>query len=75
MARTVLPGRPYALGAVWDGRGVNFSLFAADATKVELCLYESDAPNARVEKLALPDVLGHVWQGYVSGVRPGQLYA
>ncbi|HEX8730228.1 MAG TPA: glycogen debranching protein GlgX [Ktedonobacterales bacterium] len=75
MARTVLPGRPYALGAVWDGRGVNFSLFAANATKVELCLYESDAPNARCEKLALPDVVGHVWQGYVTGVRPGQLYA
>jgi glycogen operon protein len=75
VARTVLPGRPYPLGAVWDGRGVNFSLFAADATKVELCLYESDAPTARAEKLALPDVLGHVWQGYVSGIRPGQLYA
>ncbi len=75
MARTILPGRSYyPLGAIWDGRGVNFSLFAEHAAKVELCLFESDAPDAPVETLALPDVLGHVWQGYVAGVKPGQLY-
>ena len=33
-------GRPYPLGATWDGLGVNFALFSANATKVELCLFD-----------------------------------
>lgn len=33
-------GLPYPLGATWDGLGVNFALFSANATKVELCLFE-----------------------------------
>ncbi len=36
----VREGRPYPLGATWDGRGVNFALFSANATKVELCLFD-----------------------------------
>src|SRR5919112_1012285 len=36
----VLEGRPYPLGATWDGLGVNFALFSANATKVELCLFD-----------------------------------
>ncbi len=44
----IWPGRPYPLGATWDGAGVNFALFSEHATKVELCLFDSvDAP-ARV---------------------------
>ncbi len=35
------PGRPYPLGATWDGGGVNFSIFSEHATKVELCLFDS----------------------------------
>jgi pullulanase/glycogen debranching enzyme len=31
---------PYQLGATWDGLGANFSLFSANATKVELCLFD-----------------------------------
>ena len=34
------PGRPYPLGATWDGRGVNFALYSENATKVELCLFD-----------------------------------
>ena len=37
----IWPGHPYPLGATWDGAGVNFALFAENATKVELCLFES----------------------------------
>ncbi|HRA88193.1 MAG TPA: hypothetical protein PK992_08990, partial [Planctomycetaceae bacterium] len=39
----VWPGRPYPLGATWDGNGVNFALFSAHATRVELCLFDSIA--------------------------------
>ena len=53
MARPCLPGKPYPLGATWDGTGVNFALYSENATKVELCLYdgrsrrESDRINCR----------------------------
>ncbi len=36
------PGRPYPLGATWDGEGVDFALFAGDALLVELCLFDDD---------------------------------
>ena len=43
----VWPGSPYPLGATFDGRGVNFALFSANAEKVELCLFDAaDAPIA-----------------------------
>jgi glycogen operon protein len=34
----VWPGTPFPLGATWDGRGTNFSLFSEKAKGVELCL-------------------------------------
>ena len=38
----VQEGRPFPLGATWDGLGVNFALFSANATKVELCLFDAE---------------------------------
>jgi len=66
-------GKPEPLGATWDGDGVNFALFSANATRVELCLFE---PGALQEgtRLELPVRSGDVWHGRVSGLRPGQLY-
>jgi isoamylase len=72
MARRVLPGRPYPLGATWTGRGTNFSLYSAGATEVELCLFDPD--GAETDRLRLREVDAHVWHGYVPGVRPGQHY-
>ena len=42
----IWPGKPYPLGATWDGAGVNFSLFSENATKVELCLFDGTAGTA-----------------------------
>jgi isoamylase len=66
-------GSPLPLGAVWDGKGVNFSLFSTHATAVELCLFE---PTGRREtaRIALPRRTDQVWHGYVADIRPGQLY-
>ena len=47
----VWPGRPYPLGATWDGAGVNFALFSEHATKVELCLF--DSPDADQKETAV----------------------
>lgn len=72
--RRVWPGKPYPLGATWDGRGVNFALYAENATKVELCLF--DSPNARQEseRIPLPEQSDLVWHVYLPDVPPGQLY-
>src|SRR5690242_10317243 len=71
--RTVWPGKPWPLGATWDGFGVNFSLYTEHATGVELCLFEEPNKPER-ERIRLPEVTAHVWHGYLPGVRPGQLY-
>jgi glycogen operon protein len=66
-------GAPSPLGATADGRGVNFALFSAHATRVELCLF--DAPDGReTARITLPEYTNEVWHGYVPGLAPGQLY-
>ncbi|MGL5911981.1 MAG: glycogen debranching protein GlgX [Phycicoccus sp.] len=67
----IWPGKPYPLGATYDGPGVNFALFSEVAEKVELCLVDDDGAETRVE---LPEVDGFVWHGYLPGVLPGQRY-
>jgi glycogen operon protein len=67
----VWPGSAYPLGATYDGMGTNFSLFSEVAERVELCLFEPDGAEQRIE---LPEVDGFVWHGYLPGVGPGQRY-
>jgi pullulanase/glycogen debranching enzyme len=69
----VWPGRPYPLGATWDGVGVNFALFSEHAQRVELCLFD---PRARreSERLDLREQTDQVWHGYLPDAHPGQLY-
>ncbi|MFV1964517.1 MAG: glycogen debranching protein GlgX [Pirellulaceae bacterium] len=70
----VWPGNPSPLGANWDGKGVNFSLFSEHATRVELCLF--DSVEAREETVCIPlrEQTDLVWHCYLPDVRPGQLY-
>ncbi|MBK1658479.1 glycogen debranching protein GlgX [Paracraurococcus ruber] len=67
-------GSPFPLGATWDGLGVNFALFSANATKVELCLFD-DAGETELERLELPEYTDEVWHGYLPEARPGTIYA
>ncbi|NIP90281.1 MAG: glycogen debranching enzyme GlgX, partial [Gammaproteobacteria bacterium] len=66
------PGMPRPLGATYDGRGVNFALFSAHATRVDLCLF--DASGTGTAHITLPEYTDEVWHGYVPGLSPGQLY-
>ncbi len=66
-------GLPYPLGSTWDGRGTNFALFSANATKVELCLFDSQGTR-EIERIALPERTEDVWHGYLGDVVPGQIY-
>ncbi|WP_092496790.1 glycogen debranching protein GlgX [Faunimonas pinastri] len=66
-------GRPYPLGATWDGLGVNFALFSANATKVELCIFDNDG-ETELERVELPEYTDEVWHGYLPDARPGTVY-
>ena len=70
----IWPGHPYPLGATWDGAGVNFALFAENATKVELCLFDSAASTQEQHKITLKEYTDKVWHAYLPDVLPGQLY-
>ncbi len=66
-----LPGSPLPLGAVWDGEGVNFALYSAHATGVELCLFDDEGGETRVP---LRHQTALVWHAYLPGARPGLRY-
>jgi isoamylase len=70
MSRAAWPGRPFPLGATWDGEGTNFSLFSENAERVELCLFEGDAE----ERIAVGERTAFHWHCYLPGVGPGQCY-
>jgi isoamylase len=65
------PGRPYPLGAAYDGAGTNFSLFSEVADRVELCLFDEEGSEQR---LRLEEIDAFVWHAYLPGVVPGQRY-
>lgn len=65
------PGKPYPLGATYDGSGTNFSVFSEVAEKVELCLFDDEGRETRV---CLPEVTAFCWHGYLPGIEPGQRY-
>jgi glycogen operon protein len=67
----VWPGAAYPLGATFDGTGTNFAIFSEVAEKVELCLFDDDGTEQRVQ---LPEMDGFVWHAFLPGVQPGQRY-
>lgn len=69
----VQEGKPFPLGATWDGLGVNFAIFSANATKVELCLFDDDG-ETELERIELPEYTDEVWHGYLPTARPGTVY-
>lgn len=66
-------GSPFPRGATWDGKGVNFSLSSAHATKVEVCLFD-DNGERELRRLELPEYTNEIWHGYVPGVGPSTVY-
>ncbi len=70
-ALAVWPGEPYPLGASFNGEGTNFALFSEAAECVELCVFDDDGAETRIE---LPETTGFVWHGYLPSIMPGQRY-
>ena len=69
----VREGLPFPRGATWDGAGVNFALFSANATKVEVCLFDQKGEQ-EIQRIPLPEYTDEIWHGYVPDIGPGTLY-
>src|SRR3954469_5991995 len=67
------PGKPDPLGATWDGLGVNFAVFSANADGVDLCLFDPSG-RRQVARFALPECTDEVWHGYLPDAKPGLVY-
>ena len=70
----IWPGKPYPLGATWDGSGVNFALASEHAEAVELCLFDPDEPSREIRRVRMPEVTDRVFHVYLPGLGPGTLY-
>ncbi|MGQ0622298.1 MAG: glycogen debranching protein GlgX [Panacagrimonas sp.] len=72
-ADRLLPCAPYPLGAQWDGRGTRFAVYAGQAEKVTLCLFDASGRH-ETARLAMPECTDGVWHGHLPAAHPGQLY-
>lgn len=70
---TVWPGKPYPLGATWEGEGVNFALFSEHAEKVELCLFDAKGRH-EIQRIRMLEQTDQIWHCYLPEARPGWLY-
>ncbi|GAB2537636.1 glycogen debranching protein GlgX [Rufibacter soli] len=68
------PGSPFPLGATWDGNGVNFALYAQNATGVDLCLFDSQDAPQESSLIKMRERSYEVWHAYIPELKPGQLY-
>ncbi|MGH6890190.1 MAG: glycogen debranching protein GlgX [Rhizomicrobium sp.] len=66
-------GRPWPLGASWDGMGVNFAVFSAHASRLQLCLFDA-AGRREAARFDLPERSEDVWHGYLPHAQPGLVY-
>lgn len=74
MKITTYPGKSFPLGATWDGKGVNFTLYSENATGVELCLFHSPEDEIETERIPVTEYSELIWHIYIPGLKPGQLY-
>ena len=68
-----MEGSPEPRGATWDGKGTNFSVFSAHATKVEVCLFD-ESGEKEIDRHELPEYTNQIWHGYMPGVHCGARY-
>ena len=60
----VWPGKPYPLGATWDGAGVNFALYSQNASAVELCIFDDDGEE--INRIRFTEHTDLTWHLYPS---------
>jgi isoamylase len=74
MTLKTLPGKPFPLGATWDGAGTNFTLYTENATAVELCLFDHENAGQESARFNITEQTDFTWHIYLEGIHPGQLY-
>ena len=74
MNNQIYPGSPYPLGATWDGNGVNFALYADNATGVELSLFNTINDETESSRIKITERTHQIWHVYIADLQPGQLY-
>src|SRR5690554_4342304 len=67
------PGLPYPLGATSDGLGVNFAVFSANATRMDLCVFD-ERGRKEIKRFPLPECTDEIWHGYLPDAQPGLVY-
>jgi isoamylase len=72
MSRTLLPGKPYPLGATAYQKGTNFAIFSEGATRVDICFFDAD--GNQIDCITLRERTAFVWHGFINGITPGQHY-
>lgn len=72
MPLTLLPGKPYPLGAVARKTGTNFAVYSEGATRVDVCLFDTD--GKQTDCVTLRERTALVWHGFIHGIKTGQLY-
>jgi glycogen operon protein len=70
----VRPGKPYPLGATWDGQGTNFAVYSENASAIDLCLFKAAGAKQETARIRLLEITAHVHHAYVEGIGPGQMY-
>ncbi|WP_242673172.1 glycogen debranching protein GlgX [Niastella yeongjuensis] len=70
----IYPGKAFPLGSMYDGKGVNFSIYSEHAEEVELCLFEDLDSKTEFVKIKLKEREHHIWHVYIADLKPGQLY-
>lgn len=68
------PGKPYPLGSSWDGQGVNFAIYADNATGAELCLFKDKTDETEFQRIKMTERTHQIWHIYIPDLSPGQLY-
>lgn len=68
------PGKPFPLGATPDSKGVNFAIYASNATKVELCLFKTVNDEVEYTKIDIVEHSHYIWHCYIPHLKAGQLY-
>ena len=70
---SLMAGKPYPLGATPDGLGVNFAVFSANATQMDLCLFDAGG-RKEIARIPLPQCTNEVWHGYLPNAGAGLQY-
>jgi len=70
----IWPGKPYPLGANYDGNGINFSIFSEHASAVKLCLFNSVDDKEEYARIDMTEMTDYNWHVYLPGLKPGQVY-